>query len=159
VTNTPTTLADWLDYIERQHPATIDMGLERVRAVAAAMGLGTPAQRTIVVGGTNGKGSTVAFIEAIGRAAGWKVGAYTSPHLLRYNERVRIDGQDVDDAALVAAFNAIEAARGEITLTYSSTARWLRCSCSPTPGWTWRCWKWAWAGVSMQSTSSMPTWR
>ena len=118
MTNTPTTLADWLDYIERQHPATIDMGLERVRAVATAMGLGAPAKRTIVVGGTNGKGSTVAFIEAIARAAGWKVGAYTSPHLLRYNERVRIDGQDVDDAALVAAFNAIEAARGETTLTY-----------------------------------------
>ncbi|HGM5880040.1 MAG: bifunctional tetrahydrofolate synthase/dihydrofolate synthase [Stenotrophomonas maltophilia] len=118
MTNTPTTLADWLDYIERQHPATIDMGLERVRAVATAMGLDVPAKRTIVVGGTNGKGSTVAFIEAIARAAGWKVGAYTSPHLLRYNERVRIDGQDVDDAALVAAFNAIEAARGDITLTY-----------------------------------------
>ncbi|CRX70544.1 unnamed protein product [Stenotrophomonas maltophilia] len=94
------------------------MGLERVRAVATAMGLGAPAKRTIVVGGTNGKGSTVAFIEAIARAAGWKVGAYTSPHLLRYNERVRIDGQDVDDAALVAAFSAVEAARGETTLTY-----------------------------------------
>ena len=71
-----------------------------------------------MVGGTNGKGSTVAFIEAIARAAGWKVGAYTSPHLLRYNERVRIDGQEVDDAALVAAFNAVEAARGQTTLTY-----------------------------------------
>ncbi len=89
-----------------------------MRAVATAMGLGAPGKRTIVVGGTNGKGSTVAFIEAIARAAGWKVGAYTSPHLLRYNERVRIDGQDVDDAALVAAFNAVEAARGETTLTY-----------------------------------------
>ncbi|TGQ68051.1 bifunctional folylpolyglutamate synthase/dihydrofolate synthase, partial [Mesorhizobium sp. M8A.F.Ca.ET.207.01.1.1] len=74
--------------------------------------------RTIVVAVTNGKGSTVAFIEAIARAAGWKVGAYTSPHLLRYNERVRIDGQEVDDAALVAAFNAVEAARGQTTLTY-----------------------------------------
>ena len=68
--NTPTTLAEWLDYIERQHPASIDMGLERVRTVATAMGLGTPAKHTIVVGGTNGKGSTVAFIEAIARAAG-----------------------------------------------------------------------------------------
>ncbi|MDN8662746.1 bifunctional folylpolyglutamate synthase/dihydrofolate synthase, partial [Stenotrophomonas indicatrix] len=116
--NTPTTLAEWLDYIERQHPASIDMGLERVRTVATAMGLGTPARHTIVVGGTNGKGSTVAFIEAIARAAGWKVGAYTSPHLLRYNERVRIDGQDVDDAAVVAAFNTVEAARGDVTLTY-----------------------------------------
>ena len=114
----PHSLAEWLSYIEQQHPATIDMGLERVRTVATAMGLGQPAPRTIVVGGTNGKGSTVAFIEAIARAAGWKVGAYTSPHLLRYNERVRIDGEDASDAALVAAFNAIEDARGSTTLTY-----------------------------------------
>ncbi|WP_457318395.1 bifunctional tetrahydrofolate synthase/dihydrofolate synthase [Stenotrophomonas sp. P5_B8] len=114
----PQTLTDWLTYIEQQHPATIDMGLERVRNVAQAMGLGQPGTHTIVVGGTNGKGSTVAFIEAIARAAGWKVGAYTSPHLLRYNERVRIDGQDVSDDALTAAFQAIEAARGSTTLTY-----------------------------------------
>lgn len=114
----PQTLADWLAYIEQQHPATIDMGLERVRTVATALGLGQPAPRTIVVGGTNGKGSTVAFIEAIARAAGWKVGAYTSPHLLQYNERVRIDGVDASDEALVAAFNAIEDARGATTLTY-----------------------------------------
>jgi dihydrofolate synthase/folylpolyglutamate synthase len=117
-TTRPHTLADWLSYIEQQHPATIDMGLERVRAVATAMSLGQPAPRTIVVGGTNGKGSTVAFIEAIARAAGWKVGAYTSPHLLHYNERVRIDGEDASDAALIAAFNAIEDARGSTTLTY-----------------------------------------
>ena len=114
----PQTLSDWLSYIEQQHPATIDMGLDRVRTVAQAMGLGAPAERSIVVGGTNGKGSTVAFIEAIARAAGWKVGAYTSPHLLRYNERVRIDGQDVDDARLVAGFNAVEDARGDTALTY-----------------------------------------
>ncbi|WP_256776254.1 MULTISPECIES: bifunctional tetrahydrofolate synthase/dihydrofolate synthase [unclassified Stenotrophomonas] len=114
----PQTLTDWLAYIEQQHPATIDMGLERVRNVAQAMGLGQPGTHTIVVGGTNGKGSTVAFIEAIARAAGCKVGAYTSPHLLRYNERVRIDGQDVSDDALTAAFQAIEAARGSTTLTY-----------------------------------------
>jgi dihydrofolate synthase / folylpolyglutamate synthase len=114
----PQTLSDWLAYIEQQHPATIDMGLDRVRAVARALELGAPGRHTVVVGGTNGKGSTVAFIEAIGRAAGWKVGAYTSPHLLRYNERVRIDGEDVSDTALIAAFNAIEDARGTTTLTY-----------------------------------------
>ncbi len=118
MTESPTTLADWLTFIERQHPATIDMGLERVRRVATAMGLQAPAPRTITVGGTNGKGSTVAFIEAIARATGWKVGAYTSPHLLRYNERVRIDGEEASDDALVAAFAAVEAARGETTLTY-----------------------------------------
>ncbi|MBC7988728.1 MAG: bifunctional folylpolyglutamate synthase/dihydrofolate synthase, partial [Luteimonas sp.] len=105
------TLPEWLAYIERQHPKTIEMGLERVREVAASMGIGKPARHVITVAGTNGKGSTVAFIEAIARAAGWKVGAYTSPHLLAYNERVRIDGIDAGDAALVEAFEAVEAAR------------------------------------------------
>lgn len=118
MTALPTTLSDWLIFIERQHPATIDMGLERVRTVATALQLGAPAQRTITVGGTNGKGSTVTFVEAIARAAGWKVGAYTSPHLLRYNERVRINGEEASDEALVAAFSAVEAARGDTTLTY-----------------------------------------
>lgn len=107
----PQTLAQWLEYIERQHPKTIDMGLDRVREVATRMGLKKPAKKVITVGGTNGKGSTVAFIEAIARAAGWKVGAYTSPHLLAYNERVRIEGVDAGDAELVAAFEAVEAAR------------------------------------------------
>lgn len=113
-----TTLADWLDHIERQHPKSIDMGLDRVRAVATVMGLKRPAKRVITVGGTNGKGSTVAFIESIARAAGWKVGAYTSPHLLAYNERVRLNGEDADDASLVAGFEAVEAARGDVALTY-----------------------------------------
>ena len=125
----PSSLAEWLAYIERQHPKSIDMGLERVRAVATRLGLKRPAKKTITVGGTNGKGSTVAFIEAIARAAGWRVGAYTSPHLLAYNERVRIDGRDVDDAALVDAFAAVEAARGDTPLTYfeygTLAALWL----------------------------------
>ncbi|MGV8960866.1 MAG: bifunctional tetrahydrofolate synthase/dihydrofolate synthase [Stenotrophomonas sp.] len=116
--SSPATLEQWLSYIDQQHPASIAMGLERVREVAQRLSLGAPAARTIVVGGTNGKGSTVAFIEAIARAAGLKVGAYTSPHLLRYNERVRIDGVDAEDAALVTAFAAVEAARGDTALTY-----------------------------------------
>jgi folylpolyglutamate synthase/dihydrofolate synthase len=119
----PKTLADWLAYIEGQHPKAIDMGLERCREVARRMGLTAPARRVVTVGGTNGKGSTVAFVEAIARAAGWRVGAYTSPHLLRYNERVRIDGRDADDQALIAAFQAVEAARAgrddaPVPLTY-----------------------------------------
>nr|WP_298125277.1 bifunctional tetrahydrofolate synthase/dihydrofolate synthase [uncultured Pseudoxanthomonas sp.] len=114
----PRDLPAWLAYIEQQHPKSIEMGLERVREVAARLSLGRPAGRVITVGGTNGKGSTVAFIEAIARAAGWKVGAYTSPHLLRYNERVRVDGVDIDDDSLVAAFEAVEAARVDTTLTY-----------------------------------------
>ncbi|MCC8538152.1 bifunctional tetrahydrofolate synthase/dihydrofolate synthase [Xanthomonas axonopodis pv. poinsettiicola] len=126
---TPTTLSDWLAYIEQQHPSAIAMGLERVCEVAARLQLETPARHVIVVGGTNGKGSTVAFIEAIGRAAGWKVGAYTSPHLLRYNERVRIDGEEAGDAQLATAFAAVEAARGDTALTYfefgTLAALWL----------------------------------
>ncbi|MCC4614894.1 bifunctional tetrahydrofolate synthase/dihydrofolate synthase [Xanthomonas campestris pv. asclepiadis] len=127
--NATDSLSDWLAYIEQQHPQNIAMGLERVREVAARLQLAAPARHVIVVGGTNGKGSTVAFIEAIGQAAGWKVGSYTSPHLLRYNERVRIDGVDASDAALVEAFAAVEAVRGDTTLTYfeygTLAALWL----------------------------------
>ncbi len=111
-------LTDWLAYIEQQHPDAIAMGLERVREVASRMGLGHPAKYVITVGGTNGKGSTVAFIEAIARAGGLTVGAYTSPHLLHYNERVRIDGSVANDADLIAGFEAVHAARGDIPLTY-----------------------------------------
>ncbi|HET6396761.1 MAG TPA: Mur ligase family protein, partial [Pseudoxanthomonas sp.] len=122
-------LQQWLAHIERQHPKAIEMGLERVREVAARLGLARPAAQVVTVGGTNGKGSTVAFVEAIARAGGWKVGAYTSPHLLRYNERVRIDGADAGDAALAAAFAAVEAARGDTPLTYfeygTLAALWL----------------------------------
>ncbi len=122
-------IEQWLAHIEDQHPQNIALGLERVREVATRMQLGQPAAHTLVVGGTNGKGSTVAFIEAIGRAAGYRVGTYTSPHLLRYNERVRIDGAEADDAALVEAFEAVEAARGDTPLTYfeygTLAALWL----------------------------------
>ncbi|PNS09599.1 bifunctional tetrahydrofolate synthase/dihydrofolate synthase [Solilutibacter silvestris] len=122
-------LQHWLVRLQRQHPTAIELGLERVREVAVRMQLPKPAPCVITVGGTNGKGSTVAFIEAIARATGLRVGAYTSPHILRYNERVRIDGVDAGDAELVAAFEAIEAARGDISLTYfeagTLAALWL----------------------------------
>ena len=122
-------LADWLSAIEARHPTEIEMGLDRVGAVYARMDCGRPATQVITIAGTNGKGSTVAFVESIARAAGWRVGAYTSPHLLAYNERVRIDGVDVDDAALVEAFEAVETARGDTPLTYFETgtlaALWL----------------------------------
>jgi dihydrofolate synthase/folylpolyglutamate synthase len=111
-------LAEWLAYQERVNPRSIELGLERVRGVWRRMGAPAPARRVITVGGTNGKGSTVALLEAMLHAAGLRTGCYTSPHLLRYNERVRIDGVDADDAALVASFERIEAARGEIPLTY-----------------------------------------
>ncbi len=116
-------LDEWLEHQQRQHPDAIALGLDRVRAMAGRLGLSRPARRVITIAGTNGKGSTVAFVEAIARSAGLRVGAYTSPHLLRYNERVRIDGVDATDDDLVAVFECIETARidgdGEpIPLTY-----------------------------------------
>jgi dihydrofolate synthase/folylpolyglutamate synthase len=114
-------LAGWLGYIEQQHPQSIALGLERVERVRDAMGL-APAVPVITVAGTNGKGSTCAVLEAILTAAGYRVGLYTSPHLLRYNERVRIAKREADDAALVSAFARVEAARtekaGNTRLTY-----------------------------------------
>jgi len=112
------TLDAWLDYQLSTHPDAIAMGLERVHAVAARLQILSMPCPVITVAGTNGKGSTVAFIEAIARAAGYRVGAFTSPHFLRYNERIRIDGLEAADASLVSAFEAIEAARGDIALTY-----------------------------------------
>jgi dihydrofolate synthase/folylpolyglutamate synthase len=117
------TLAEWLAYQEGVNPRSIELGLERVRAVWQRMGAPPIARHVITVGGTNGKGSTVALLEAMLHAAGRRTGAFTSPHLLAYNERVRIDGRDADDAALVAAFERIEAARMQgaeapIPLTY-----------------------------------------
>lgn len=112
------TLADWLSYLEQLHPSAIDMGLERAGEVARRLGLGRPASTVITVTGTNGKGSTCALLAALLRAQGHRVGVYSSPHLLRYNERVHIDDQDASDADLCAAFAAVEQARGEISLTY-----------------------------------------
>ncbi len=112
------TLDQWLEYQLSTHPKEIAMGLERLREVAGRMNLLSLPCPLITVAGTNGKGSTIAFIEAIARASGLTIGVYTSPHLLRYNERVRLNGIDISDAELVAAFEAIELARGEIPLTY-----------------------------------------
>lgn len=116
------TLEDWLAHIESLHPlgaAGIEMGLGRVEQVFAALGLEkTPACLTVTVGGTNGKGSCVAMLEAIALAAGLRVAVFTSPHLLRYNERVRVQGEDADDAAWVRAFTRVEQARGTVPLTY-----------------------------------------
>ncbi len=112
------TLAEWLTYQERVNVHSIELGLDRVRQVWQRMGAAAPARRIITVGGTNGKGSTVALLEAMLLAAGLHVGGFTSPHLLRYNERVRVDGADADDATLIASFERIEAAREDIPLTY-----------------------------------------
>lgn len=114
----PETLTEWLAELERRHPRAIELGLDRVGSVWQALGTPQPAPRVLTIGGTNGKGSTVAFAEAAARAQGWRVGCYTSPHVLRYNERIRIEGTEVSDAALVAAFERIESARGDTALTY-----------------------------------------
>ena len=113
----PTTLADWLTFLETLHPKTIALGLERVAEVKQRLQL-EPTFPIIVVGGTNGKGSVCAMLEAMLHAAGYRVGCYTSPHLLNYNERVRIAKQPVSDADLCASFAQIELVRGDIALTY-----------------------------------------
>lgn len=100
------------------HPKSIDMGLARVAAVARSLGIDRPAGHVITVGGTNGKGSTVAHLEALFRAAGASTGMFTSPHFIRYNERIRVGGTEVEDDELIAAFERIEQARGATTLTF-----------------------------------------
>lgn len=113
----PRTLAQWLEHLERLHPQTIAMGLERVAQVRQAIAL-DPRYPVITVGGTNGKGSCCAMLEAMLLHAGYRVGCYTSPHLLRYNERVRIGGTDADDGVLCRAFEHVESARSDTLLTY-----------------------------------------
>ncbi len=103
-------LADWLAYLEALHPTTIEMGLERVNKVRLALGL-IPRFPIIIVGGTNGKGSVCAMLESILHRAGYIVGCYTSPHLLRYNERIRIAMKEIDEGRLCYAFEQIDAAR------------------------------------------------
>jgi len=111
------TLDDWLEYIARQHPQTIAMGLERVQEVFRNLDIRLVSP-VITVGGTNGKGSTSAMLESILRAAGYRTGLYSSPHLVRYNERVRISGVECGDRLLGEGFAAVEAARGDTPLTY-----------------------------------------
>lgn len=113
----PNTLAEWLTYLESLHPKTIELGLERVAQVKQRLGL-QPDFPVIIVGGTNGKGSVCAMLESILHAAGYHVGCYTSPHLLDYNERVRISRQQAGDAELCASFRRIEQMRGDTALTY-----------------------------------------
>ena len=129
VTSTqPTNLAGWLAYIEALHPKSIAMGLERVNQVKDRLGL-QPEFPVIIVAGTNGKGSTCAMLERIYHEAGYDVACYTSPHLLEYNERVRVACENVADADLIAAFTAVELARQDTELTYfeygTLAAMWL----------------------------------
>lgn len=110
-------LNEWLAYLEAMHPIAIDMGLERVALVGARLELRFNCP-VITVGGTNGKGSTCALLESMLMQGAYRVGLYTSPHIIHFNERARIDGHTVSDTALCAAFAAVEAVRGEVSLTY-----------------------------------------
>ncbi len=112
------TLEQWLSWQESLHPSEIELGLERVSTVFARLQAGPPPFTVITVAGTNGKGSSVAMLESILVTAGYRVGTYTSPHLLRYNERVRLSGQPVADGLLVEAFARIDVARADTSLTY-----------------------------------------
>ncbi|PVZ85557.1 bifunctional tetrahydrofolate synthase/dihydrofolate synthase [Serratia sp. S1B] len=111
-------LSTWLYYLEHLHSQAIELGLERVRHVAAQLDLLTPAPTVFTVAGTNGKGTTCRTLEAIMIAAGLRVGVYSSPHLVRYTERVRIQGEELNEAEHCRSFAAIEAGRGETSLTY-----------------------------------------
>jgi dihydrofolate synthase/folylpolyglutamate synthase len=111
-------LNDWLALLEVRHPKAIDLGLERCRIVWERMGQPQPARELFMVAGTNGKGSTIATLCAFLEALGLRYGSYTSPHILRFNERVRISGIPVSDAELVEAFEQVEAARRDVSLSY-----------------------------------------
>lgn len=113
-----TDLQSWLDWQESLHPKSIDLGLGRVRAVLAQMGFGRPAPCVLTVGGTNGKGSVCAYLEAMLQSAGYQSGCFTSPHLQRYNERIRVGGRCMTDTQIVEAFARIDAARAGSSLTF-----------------------------------------
>jgi len=111
-------LQGWLGWQETLHPTAIDLGLDRATQVFDALNPQRRKPLTITVAGTNGKGSCVAYLEAIYKAQGYRVGAYTSPHILKYNERIKIDGQPVADELICAAFERIEAVRNGVSLSY-----------------------------------------
>ncbi len=115
---TKKSLAEWLSWQETLHSTEIDLGLDRIRQVAARLNLLTTDFPLITVAGTNGKGSCVAMLDAIYRAQGYQTGNYTSPHLLRYNERIKLNGKEASDQLIINAFEQIEAARGHISLSY-----------------------------------------
>jgi len=117
ISDQPKSLPQWLAYIEALHPKSIEMGLDRVRVVAERLAL-HPTFPIISIAGTNGKGSTCGMLENVYLQAGYRVGAYASPHFVRYNERVRVNLQEIDDDALCRAFEAVEQARQEVVLTY-----------------------------------------
>jgi len=122
-------LQEWLTTLEQRHPSEIDLGLTRVRLIAERLGITRPHGTVITVAGTNGKGSCVRMLEALLNAQGASTGVYSSPHLINYNERIRLNGVDASDEAIVSAFEAIERVRGDVGLSYfeagTLAAMWL----------------------------------
>ena len=116
--NDAAAVAAWLQWLEGLHHRSWDPGLARVAVVAAELGVSRLPSVVVSIAGTNGKGSTVALLESCYRAGGYRTGAFSSPHIHRFNERIRLDGAEVGNDALLAAFERIDRARGEVTLTY-----------------------------------------
>jgi dihydrofolate synthase/folylpolyglutamate synthase len=116
------TLNDWLFYLENRHTQEIQLGLARIKQVADSLDLLRPSAKVISVAGTNGKGSTVACLESIYLASGYQVGSYTSPHLLYFNERIKINQKPIHDEELISIFEFIDKSRGDIPITYFEMA-------------------------------------
>ena len=112
------TVDEWLEWQQTVHPLNIDFKLERILSVYKKLNISKVANKIITVAGTNGKGSTVSFLESILRTKKYKVGTFTSPHILRYNERIKINGIEIDDKSLLDTFELIDDIRGNTTLTY-----------------------------------------
>ena len=118
MTNQFKSLDEWLNWQQNLHPKNIDFKIERIKSVYNKLNIKQIAKKIVIIAGTNGKGSTVAILESLLHESKFKVGSFTSPHILKYNERIKISKQNIDDEALVDAFEVIDAARGDITLTY-----------------------------------------
>ncbi|MGB0282554.1 MAG: bifunctional tetrahydrofolate synthase/dihydrofolate synthase [Neptuniibacter sp.] len=116
--NTEKNLSEWLSWMEACHPSEIELGLDRIKTVAEKLAIDLSSSTVVTVAGTNGKGSTISYLQSIYLGAGYSVGTYTSPHFIEYNERVQLSGQNVSDQQLCDVFSRIDAARGEIPLTY-----------------------------------------
>ena len=118
MTNQFKSLDEWLDWQQDLHPKNIDFKIERIKSVYNKLNIKKIAKKTIIIAGTNSKGSTVAILESLLHESKFKVGSFTSPHILRYNERIKISKQQIDDESLIDAFKVIDTARGNTTLTY-----------------------------------------
>ena len=141
---------EWLGLLESRHSRTIDLGLERSLEVWERMGSPRPPVRSLLVAGTNGKGSTVAYMCGMLRALGYSFGSYTTPHLFRYNERVQVNGIEASDRQLVDAFERVEAARGDVSLSYFEFGTLAAIFLMNGPDWILPSWKSAWVGAWMR---------